>query len=90
MGKHQSAGPHGHKLAALTCPGAKVNIAINLQRQQSLKFVFKAILNLCCESHRTQGSDALSLCSTNYVYLENTRGRLKASLTLKPTKWFFF
>lgn len=33
MGKHQSAGLHEHKLAALTCPGAEVNAAIKLQSQ---------------------------------------------------------
>lgn len=76
MGKHQSASPHGHKLAALTHPGAEVNTAINLQRQQSLKFVFKEILKLHCERYRTQGSDASSLCDTNYVYLESTGSRL--------------
>lgn len=73
MGKHQSALPHGHKLEALICSEEEGNRVIDLQRQWSLKFDFKEILKLHCESHRTQGSDALSLCDTNYIYLGNTR-----------------
>lgn len=73
MGKHQSAPPHGHRLAALTHPGAEVNTAINLQRQPSLKFVFKETLKFHGERYRMhQCSDALFLCDTNYVYLEST------------------
>lgn len=83
MGKHQSAPPHGHKLAALICPGAEVNTAIDLQRQWSLKFDFKEIMKLYCESHRTQGSDALSLCDTNYVHLGNTGRQVRSKFDPK-------
>lgn len=81
MGKHQSAGPHGHKLAAVVCPGAEVNTVINLQRRQSAKFDFKEIMKYYYE-YKTRDCDALSLCDTNYVYLENTGGRLETSVTL--------
>lgn len=73
MGKHQSAGLHEHKWAAVICLGEEVSTVINLQRQQSLKFDFKEMVKSDCESYRAQDSNTLSVCDINYVYLEKTQ-----------------
>lgn len=44
IGKHQSAGLHAHEQAAVICRGEEVSTAIDLQRQQSLKFDFKEMV----------------------------------------------